>query len=401
MSKNIIYGLMLTVYLLMMGACSHSHSDHNHDDEHGKEQDDHDNHEGHDHEHDNDHSGEDEIIFTKAQVANALNFSVEKIEPSTFHNVIKVSGQILSAPGDETQVSATMSGIVKYSSAGVVEGSAVRAGQGLFSISSQNLAENNQTARVAELRSIYENAKSEYERAQALVKDQIVSQQEFDQKRSAYEQARISYQTLSKGMGAGGTGVSSPMTGFVKRLMIQSGQYVEVGTPLAIVTQNKRLILRADVSQRYLADVRGVQTANFITPYDNHTYSLSDLNGRLVSFGRSASDSYYIPVSFEFDNIGSIIEGTFVEIYLKSQPIPDALVLPRSALIEEYGHFYVFVQLDEEGYAKKEVKIGASDGINTQILSGISAGDAVVTQGAYAIKLASLQGAMPEHSHSH
>ncbi|MFR9165742.1 MAG: efflux RND transporter periplasmic adaptor subunit [Dysgonomonas sp.] len=116
----------------------------------------------------------------------------------------------------------------------------------------------------------------------------------------------------------------------------------------------------------------------------------------------SGENSYYTPVNFDFDNKGRIIEGSFVEVYLKSFPVNDAIVLPVSALIEEQGHFFVFVALEHEGeYVKKEVRIGASDGINRQILQGLNEGDRVVTQGAYAVKLASMSNAMPEHSHQH
>ena len=45
------------------------------------------------------------------------------------------------------------------------------------------------------------------------------------------------------------------------------------------------------------------------------------------------------------------------------------------------------MQLDEEGYKKQLVTLGADNGESVQILSGIKAGDRVVTQGAYQVKL--------------
>jgi multidrug efflux pump subunit AcrA (membrane-fusion protein) len=131
---------------------------------------------------------------------------------------------------------------------------------------------------------------------------------------------------------------------------------------------------------------------------------LSDLNGKLLSFGKSSDgNSFYTPINFEFDNRGDIVEGSFVEVYLKSQPIANALVVPVSALIEEQGHFFVFVQKenDDDEYIKTEVLTGASDGLNRQILKGLKSGQRVVTKGAYALKLASLPGAASEYSHNH
>lgn len=43
--------------------------------------------------------------------------------------------------------------------------------------------------------------------------------------------------------------------------------------------------------------------------------------------------------------------------------------------------FFVYLQLDEEGYKKQEVTLGADNGKSVQILTGIKAGDRVVTEG--------------------
>ena len=93
--------------------------------------------------------------------------------------------------------------------------------------------------------------------------------------------------------------------------------------------------------------------------------------------------------------------GSFVEIYLLSQPMQDVLSLPESALTEEQGSFFVYRQLDEECYEKQLVTVGASDGERVQILSGIRAGDRIVTEGAYQVKLASASNAIPAHTHEH
>ncbi len=55
---------------------------------------------------------------------------------------------------------------------------------------------------------------------------------------------------------------------------------------------------------------------------------------------------------------------------------------PHTALTEEQGSFFVYLQVDEEGYKKQLVTLGADNGEKVQILSGVKAGDKVVTQGA-------------------
>ena len=78
-------------------------------------------------------------------------------------------------------------------------------------------------------------------------------------------------------------------------------------------------------------------------------YELADLNGRLLSFGKTSdNNSFFVPVSFEFDNKGEVIPGSFVEVYLISSPIENTLSIPVSALTNEMGFFYVYVQIDDE-----------------------------------------------------
>ena len=241
-----------------------------------------------------------------------------------------------------------------------------------------------------------------YERMKALVKNQIVSDKEFSQAEQNYENARISYEALAKGDTKGGQAISSPISGYVKNILVKEGDYVTIGQPLVSVTQNRRLFLRAEVSGKYYPYLRTIGSANFKTPYDNKVYELKDLNGRLLSFGKSAGDnSFYVPVTFEFDNKGDIIPGSFVEAYLLSTRMENVISLPRTALTEEQGLFFVYLQLDEEGYKKQEVTLGADNGKSVQILTGVKAGDAVVTDGAYQVKLASASNAIPAHSHEH
>lgn len=108
-----------------------------------------------------------------------------------------------------------------------------------------------------------------------------------------------------------------------------------------------------------------------------------------------------MPVTFEFDNKGEVIPGSFVEVFLLSSPMENVISLPRTALTEEQGSYFVYLQLDEEGYKKQEVTVGADNGKNVQILSGVKAGDRVVTEGAYQVRLASASNAIPAHSHEH
>ena len=420
--RTIIYAI--TILAISLWGCKnqssqdkHTHSatethaghDHNHaGHDHEHEGHDHE-HEGHDHEHETaeEHAGHshesgeakhsDEIIFPKAQAAKTT-FEVREIQPASFNQVVKTTGQVLAAPGDEAVIVATSNGIVSFSSNKLTEGTKVQKGQSLFQISSKDIAEGDYYTKV---KATYEAAKASYDRAEALVKDKIISQKEFESTKLEFENAKTAYYAVSNNKTAKGVSVNAPLNGHMKNILVKEGEYITVGQPLATVSQNQRLVLRAEVSQRYYNAVQAVKSANFKTPYDNKVYSLEDLNGRLLSFGKTSNEnSFFIPVSFEFDNKGEVIPGSFVEVYLISSPIENTLSIPVSALTNEMGIYYVYVQIDEEGYRKQEVALGANNGKEVQIIKGLHPGDRVVTQGAYQVKMASASGAIP-HGHSH
>ena len=116
----------------------------------------------------------DEIILPKAK-AEAAGVKVSVIEPAPFQQVIKTSGQVLAAQGDESVAVATVAGVVSFRGK-VTEGMSVGSGTPLVTISSKNIADGDpvQRARIA-----YEVSKKEYERMKELVKNKIVSDKDF------------------------------------------------------------------------------------------------------------------------------------------------------------------------------------------------------------------------------
>ena len=381
------YILTGTLCMFLLGGCG----EHAHDHEH----------EGHDHEAEI-HAEEktahsDEIVLTPEK-AKAAGVEAEVIHPGAFREVIQAGGQILSAQGQEATVVAASSGVVSFSRK-IAEGIEVGQGSELLSVSSEHIQEGDpvRKAKVA-----YEKAKEEYERAEKLVGSQIVSQKEFAALREAYQNARLTYEALLPSKSGKGVAVKAPIGGFVKNCLVKEGDYVTVGQPLMTVTQMRRLVLKADVSERYYAQLPRIVSANFKTPYNNKVYCLENLGGKVLSFGKSSGDtSYYVPVTFEFDNRGDMVPGAFVEVFLLSGERQGVISLPESALTEEQGLYFVYLKLDDECYKKQEVQLGTSNGERVEILSGLKDGDTVVTRGAIHVKLAAASNAIPAHSHNH
>lgn len=337
-------------------------------------------------------------VFTKEQ-SWKIDFCTEKPMLETFGQVIKTTAQVQSAQGDEILISAKTNGMVVFTNDNVLQGKSVSNGQVLFSISGNGLAENNSTVKFVEAQNNYDKSKSDYERAKELVKDKIVSEKDFLTTKNQYENAKVIYESLNKNFNSSGQNISSSMNGFVKQLFVQNGQYVEAGQPLVSISQNKTLVLYAEVQQKYASILNGINSANIRTLNNNQTYTLEQLNGKVLSFGKNANnDNYLIPVSLQIDNIGEFVSGSFVEIYLKTLTNTNALTIPNTSLLEEQGNFFAYVQVTPELFEKREIKIGVSDGVKTEILKGISIDDRIVSKGAMLIKLAQATGTLDAHS---
>ena len=399
-----VLALAVTLSLSSCGNRNTSHDEHAHDHDHsahshaGHDHSAH-SHEGHNHSHaEAEHKhNENEINFPADQAART-DFKVEEIQPSTFNHVIPCTARILAAQGDEATIVAPISGVVSFGGKRLSTGAQVSRGLSLFTISSRDLASGSQEDKIA---AEYRRAEAEYNRLKQLVEDQIVARSEFEAAESAYLKAKAEYDAVAARSSEKGSNVGAPIAGYITSLSIGEGDFVEMGQPLATISQNRRLQLRADLPQRYYRELRTLKTANIVDPATGESYRLADCGGRLLSVGRIAdSGSTLIPVTFEFDNRNDLPQGAIVEAYLIGAPIAETLVVPVTAVTEAQGLYYVYVQLDADCYERREVALGASDGERVQLLSGIEAGDRVVTRGAVNVKMAAASGAIP-HSHQH
>jgi len=343
----------------------------------------------------------EEIVYLKEQ-AWEIEFANMEVKRQPFAEIIKTTGQILPAQGDKVIIIAKSNGIITFGNNKKLIGSAVNSGETLFIISGSGLTEDNLDTKYKEAKANYEKNKADFERAKELAKDNIISQKEFQEIQLRYENAQIAFNTIANNYTTGGQKITSPIQGFIKNVFVSEGQYVEIGQPIASVSQNRKLILKAEVPQKHFSKLKSISSANFKTAYDSKIFSTDSLNGKLISFGKNTNDNaYYVPVNFEIDNKGEIIPGSFIEVFLKTNMIKDALVIPYSALIEEQGIYFAYVQTSGEGFQKRELKLGISDGMNVQVLSGIKENERVVIKGGYQIKLATMSGKMPEVGHEH
>ncbi len=381
---------------LLCGACAHSN----------------DTHDGHDHADDapceqsegkgEDHEGEDhgdEIILSAAQLKEA-GVKVETVHPAEFAAVVKVSGQLRAAAGDECTIVAPMSGVISLTDRSATEGCPVRSGQTVASVSARNLQDGDPAERA---RLELAAAEREFRRAENLVADKIISRQAYEEARSRYELAKAAAQGTGASGAKAGMSATSPMSGYIKARYVNEGDYVNVGDPVMTVTQTRRLQLRAEVPESRWQAAQTARSANFRTAGSDSVRRLSDLNGRLISAGRTGVGANgTLPITFELDNVGNLPAGAFAEVYLLCSPRTGVISLPATALTEEQGAYFVYVEVPGEAgsFHKREVQTGQSDGVRTEITAGLHDGERVAVRGAYRLKLAGANAAIP-HGHEH
>lgn len=338
-------------------------------------------------------SSMDEIVLSPAS-AERYGVKTEILTKKPFSDVLKVSGSIIGAPDDVTSIVAKSSGVLSFNK-DIVPGRKLQAGTAIGTVNSKGLS-GGDVDEVASLQ--YQAAKKELDRITPLYKDGIVSAKEYNAAVAACEQARAAYSGRNSG-----SSLVSPVNGVITELLVKQGEYVTVGQQVATVSRNSRLMLRADVPQKYHSILSGITSANFRPAYSEEVLSITELNGsRSSSTDNVSLQPGYIPVYFAFDNNGSVVPGSSAEVYLQREEVDSMLVIPVCALTEQQGKLFAYVKLDDHGYEKRNVTIGMSNGKNAQLLSGINEGETIVTEGVIFVKLAETSNVVPEgHSHNH
>lgn len=374
--------LTVAISFLFTNGCSHHHNG-NESDSSATEVHDYDKH---------DHDG---LVRLSASKARDFGVVAEIIEAGDFSEVIAVSGKIEPLASDEATITASRSGIFNISSSANA-GMKVSAGSNIGTIHSSSVQGGDPTLEAAAIR---DAAKRELDRLTPLHEDGVVSTQAYNEARSAYEQADAALRNSRQGS----VSVVSPKSGVITQIFVKSGQYVEAGQPLAMVSGNTHLTLRADVPEKYHASIHGVETANFRPASSSDAFSLKDLNGKRISSRESSiADNGYIPVYFSFDNDGKVTPGSFAEIYLISGKRQNVISVLKDAIVEIGGNKCLYTLYEDELYEKHLVATGASDGQKVEILSGLKSGEKVVVKGAQIVRMAETSAtAVPGHTHNY
>jgi len=340
---------------------------------------------------------EDEIAYLKEQ-AWKTEFTTQNVTLQPFYSVIHTSARVKGQPQSSLALSAQTEGQVNLIA---VLGQSVRKGELVAVITSSGI-ENNLNTKLIESQIAFEKSKADYYRTKPLVEIQLVTQKDYLHIESLYKQDSMRYYQLANQVSQKGLRVTAPIEGFISSINVSNGEFVDRSSVIMHLGSRSQLLIEAYVNQSDFQKVSGIFDANFSFADYKETITLGEINGKVNSNTAFVNENTTrIPVTFSVQNNGKLMPGMFLEAFLKTGRKEQALVVPLSAIIEEQGQYFVFVQTGGESYVKRQVELANNDGILTEITSGLSEGERIVAKGAFQIKLASMAGELPFHGHTH
>jgi len=244
-------------------------------------------------------------------------------------------------------------------------------------------------AMVAQASVTESRAKREYERAQQLKDFGLITPQAFDDAKSAVDAAQAAVTAANAQVKAAESKLAksimtSPMDGVVAFRGVSVGDRLENmggGDPAFRIVDNRLLDLTVSVPSSRLSRVRIGQPLEFTTdalPGQTFTGKVAFINPSIDAASRSAK------VIAEVQNpSGQLRGGSFAKGHIVVASRPGVLQVPREALLNwnvEEQSADVFV-VKGDSVEKHQVKLGAVGGAAVEVISGLSAGDQVVTRG--------------------
>lgn len=339
---------------------------------------------------------EPEISFLKEQ-AWKIDFQTVRAKRDTVYGVVKAAGKWMPTPGTQRTLNAATSGNVLYEIPGLVEGITVSKGQVLLRISGKDLNVSSIGSEIQKAKAEFEQARSEYERKQELHELEVVPKAELEEVKKRYKVAQANYQQLLKNYGASGVAISAPFDGYVKHISVDNGAFANAGQSLLTVGTDLTSMIKATAAPEKRDLI--AQTKKVWIVENGKTIPVK---GKVVSIGRNVTkDNPLLPVFIEIKTPVSAVEGSLGEVQLGYSTGETGLVIPKNALLEDFGTYKVIVQTGGEGFEMRTVKVGAFNGDRVAITEGMQENEWVVAEGAYQVKMASMSGTVPAHGHTH
>jgi membrane fusion protein (multidrug efflux system) len=225
------------------------------------------------------------------------------------------------------------------------------------------------------------NARAAFDRATELVARELISREEFDKLSIDYEIAR---QELAEAEWAlKKTTIIAPFSGRITARTTQLGQHVRPGDELFQVTDFDPLIARIYLPER---DVLGLEEGRDVQIRLDAADEVF-FAGRIRQISPVVDTSTgTVKVTVEAtDPPKQVRPGSFVTVNIVRETHPEALLLPREAVIRELQKAHVYVA-EGDIAEKRAVTLGLEEGDLIEVISGVEAGDRVIVTGQGGLK---------------
>ena len=334
-------------------------------------------------------------FFVKTNNKSAIIFETEKMFKTSIEKKTVVTGKVI--PEDEVEITPQIQGIIDgiY----VEEGDQVNNGDLLAKIkvvpNEQNL--NSAEGRLANSRIILKNAKIEYERNKSLFKNGIISKQQFDNVELNYNQAKLDVSNSKSdlqiirlgskgGSASANTNIRATVAGTVLEIPVEKGDQViasnsfNAGTTVATIADLNKMIFEGKVDEAEVGKlVIGM-------PLEVNLGAVEDksLKAKLKFIAPKGNEEQGA-VQFKIEADLFLNDSIFVRAGYSANA---SLVLERKdsvmAISESLLQFdskteepYVEIEVGDQKFERKNIEIGISDGVNVEIITGISEDDKI------------------------
>jgi RND family efflux transporter MFP subunit len=236
-------------------------------------------------------------------------------------------------------------------------------------------------------------------RAQQMFKDDLISQQQFDEVKSRYESARASYNLalqdverlkavlISSEASAslaekklGDATIRAPYPGAVETRNVHPGEYLRLQSPVLVLVRTDHLRARLAVPERWAGWIKDG------TVVDLHVEAFPGENfeGRILRINPTVSqDSRTFEAEALLDNTkGRLKPGFFVQASMPSEKEDKAIFVPEPAVSYRYGVYKVFLVKGNRVSEKQILPAGQTEdqrGQRFEVADGLKPGDQVAT----------------------
>jgi multidrug efflux pump subunit AcrA (membrane-fusion protein) len=230
----------------------------------------------------------------------------------------------------------------------------------------------------------YVQARSQYEAAQQHLEalQSVGKQEQIKSAAAQVDTAKAHYQGSEAQLSY--SEIRSPIAGVIAERGVYPGEMANAGSPLLTVMDNTRVVARANVPQGQAGFLKVGAAATVKQPD-----TADEVAGQVIVVSPAVDpNSTTVQVWVETANPGERLKpGVSVHATIVASTIKDALVVPAAALLpaEEGGTQAIVVGADGVAHARK-IETGVRDGGKVQVVSGLKAGDQVVTVGGLGLE---------------